>query len=368
MALYVADLYIDDSNDDTEDPTIQPGESASPDFGFIVGEGVSHKVVGTTYLDALKTTLDATEPSLLSLLDPGGPTATTLVWPAVNPSSLKDLDDMVFVDDQGAGDGRIHGKPWLSGKKYWDENDELVTEDSDDYWWKQVFFSTDITQYYWDGYSWIGPYVVTPDINDNSEDRHPVDDSEETLLSNALIAENNGYVITWTTVDKLAVTWPIAVPATGWNRLSRVGVVVGSPADISSLTIKFTSNLSGNGSNRNIAVLYSYGVPDTWVDVLNFAVHEGHTPDEDSATKSIAISTALLTGTDPLFVWILLSADANEDYTNTDNVGHFWDMEIYADGVSQDVTTQSWTTGNVAKLIVSGTTPTKYRNFTVERE
>ena len=378
MALYVADLYIDDSNDDTEDPTVQPGESASPDFGFIVGDVVSHGTVGYTALDALKVTLDLIEPNILSLLDPGGPTTEKLSVPDLDFGTLKDLDDAVYVNDnsyyhEDMTGSQIHGKPWYSVYKTWDLRTEELVATTTCYWWKLVYYMDEIKQYRWNNSNWVESQI-TPDMINYPTEKHPVDESDETLLSNAAIAETNRYTINYTTTAKVAIVWPVPTPSTaGWARIARVGVVIGTPSEHTSLAIKFKSSSGiGSGSNANITVLSSNGIPDTWADVLLFTKHSTHAPSEASITKEIVISPTLLVGTDPLFIWILLAADYVEDYENdpvgTTRFGHFWDMEIYADGVSQDVTTQSWTTGNVAKLIVSGTTPTKYRNFTVERE
>lgn len=375
MALYVADLVAEETVVDVveNEPTYPPGIDPPPEFAFVLGEDIAYQVSGESGLEAARTRLNAVKLEEILLVTPGSAMAYGPVWPAIQPESVYDLEDMVFVDEGAVEDeGRLHGKPWLSGTKTWQEDDEgemaLTLLDEDAVWWKTIFTSaSESSNYYWDGSTWIGPYASSPDYEEYPADRHP-STSGMTLAENAAIAIENGFDIEWADEEETTPVWPLDVPTTGFTRLARVGVLIATPEDYDEILITFESSIAaGAGSNRNIRIFYSYGIPDTWEDVLSFTEMTYDAPDEMSTTKEVAVDTDLLTGTDPLFIWFLLTGDHEGDFSAAYEIGYLYDFVITADDEEIDIEDVSWD-GDYAKLKIAGTDNTYRENIRVITE
>jgi hypothetical protein len=123
--------------------------------------------------------------------------------------------------------------------------------------------------------------------------------------------------------------------------------------------------------NGSFKTKYSNALPDTWEDVIDCdEVLMEVTGDEEE--KSLTVNPSLLTGTDPLFLWFITRADEEDDYTNANYKGFFWDFTVTLTDADGEETTldweeisQAWVADQETKYKVKDTDPVEYRPITV---
>ncbi|HPP02805.1 MAG TPA: hypothetical protein PLX83_19635 [bacterium] len=383
-AVYVADLMKDNEIVETPEDTYPPGVEPLPAFALIWEDEYVYRQMGANTMLAIRSIMNARKVDTIYLKNRGGAMSVNLVWPAVSPGAFCDLDQMVFVDDQGGGQGgRLHGRPWYSLMLHWDWDEELQqytlqavrdNEDNPVYrWWKRIYTGVDLEgnllfeHYYWDCFSWIGPWAPEPDLYEYPDHVHPSSGPDNSILDDVQAAINNGFDIT--VIEETGeILWPLSVPETGFCRIARMGVIVKTPKNYQDLRIRFTSNLSGASSNFNITVLVTGGLPNMLVGLLEVDPEDYHTPDENSAIKEIAVDPSWLDTEEPLIVWILLRSDYEGNFTELPpSLGYFENFEIEADGEVVDFDGIPWTPGTKTKIKVVDSSPVVYRELQVVR-
>lgn len=371
MYIYVAKERPEEQNDVTEEnPTYPPGVEEAPEFGFFNTNAYEYLTWDLADINEIHDILNQV-PINTMLLHPDSAAATKWVNQASVPPFFYYGEQHCCVD----ASGNICGKPWKSQYYYLQEGTETPVLSQYAFWFRNRYnvdgegdLQTTVQVYY--AGAWAEAESTLESLFPTQEFVSTLDIAGVGVQYAAAAAQANGYI---GICDEAGfnIAWPLTDFAfdEGFVAISRLGIYVKNPADHDELKIYFRSN-----THLRLKFLYSNALPKTWGDVIGLDPITGILPYADGDYYYVPIPSELLTGTDPLYVWVLYYGDVEKNFTTefqgTGEAGEFFLMDTQGTEemmVNPAELYASWPIGRKTKLKLLGTDPTEYRELTVAR-
>jgi hypothetical protein len=369
--LYTAKEPLPTSEDVQEDsPTYPPGIDAPPEFGAFFIYKFVYQDYGNDVLATLRDLMNPEKIESLHFYLPEVWGTSYANQKAIVPSFYW-KEKHVYAYDSGSNFSWLNGKPFQASYKYYEDGEWKTSESA--IWWKMKW-AGDTEEYcwywWWNGNDWTeGQNVDEASERDEGLQNIIIPSDKPTIAEELANAELNN-IVSSTYWEEATHPLPLPVVDPGFAQVSRVGFVINSPASYTSIVLTFSGLCLVNGSFQT---KHSNALPDTWEDVIDCdeVLHEVIGDDEE---KSLTVNPSLLTGTDPLFLWFITRADEEDDYTNANYKGFFWDFTVTLTDTDGEESTLSfedisdaWKVDQKTKYMVKDSDPVEYREVTVTK-